>query len=233
MLAVAPVDVAPLTCEVRPYTATLYADAAKKRPVPLPPGTISRKCSAPYEGWRIITKPDSGGTEMCVIYEFGVDPNKPDVQATLRRTGVSRSLPDKSCAPLDYGQQSYPGKEWFFLGDNVPLPNAFAIKAKVESEGLAYLNAEKQKSKDARPATDFGKVPLTVFSIYAAPAGECRKNATFFQGRYAACYRVEFYNKNVRGGWSLLLALNTKREYQFIESTRSAVPKLVTNKMAW
>ncbi|WP_426102706.1 hypothetical protein [Massilia sp. TSP1-1-2] len=218
MLAATPVDVAPLECEMRPYMTTLYADPAKKSKVNLPLGATLRKCSSPAEGSQVLTAPDSGGTEMCVLYEFGVDANKADVQIGKMRTGVGKSLADKKCPAIDYGKQSYPGKDYFFLSDNVPLPNAFAIKARVETAGLAFLKDEQKARKDGKPAIDFGNSPLGVASISQAPALECRQHASFFEGRYAACYRAEFYNKAVRGGWTLLIALNKKREYQFIES---------------
>ena len=222
MLTAAPVDVAPLECEMRPYMTALYADAAKKSKVNLPLGATYRKCAAPTEPSQVLTVPDSGGTEMCVLYEFAVDPKHPDVQVGKMRTGVAKSLPDKKCPPLDYGKQSYPGKHYFFLSDNVPLPNAFAIKARVESAGLAFLRQEQNERKDGKPAIDVGNSPLNVASISAAPSAECRKRASFFQGRYAACYRAEFYNQTLRGGHSLLIALNKKREYQFIESAHEA-----------
>ena len=222
MLAATPVDATPLECEMRPYMMTLYAEPGKKAKVNLPLGATLRKCSSPTEGSQVLTVPDSGGTEMCVFYEFGVDPNKNDLLVGKMRTAGGKSLPDKKCPAIDYGKQSYPGKDYFFLSDNVPLPNAFAIKARVERDGLAFLKQE-QKSKqgaqkNGKPVIDFGSSPLGVASISQAPAVECRKSAGFFEGRYAACYRVEFYNKSVRGGHSLLLALNKKREYQFIES---------------
>lgn len=217
MLAATPVDVAPLECEMRPYMSVLYADPAKKARVNLPLGSTLRKCAAPEEGSQVLTFPDSGGTEICVFYEFGVNAKDNAVQATKQRTAVAKSLADKKCPAIDYGRQSYPGKDYFFLSDNVPLPNAFAVKAKVESAGLAFL-AEEKKRRPERAGVDFGTSPLNVASISAAPAADCRKHASFFQGRYAACYQVEFYNKTVRGGWTLLVALNKKREYQLIES---------------
>lgn len=217
MLAATPVDVAPLECEMRPYMSVLYADPAKKARVNLPLGSTLRKCASPEEGSQVLTVPDSGGTDMCVIYEFGVNAKDNAVQATKQRTGVAKSLPDKKCPPIDYSRHSYPGKDYFFLSDNVPLPNAFAVKAKVESAGLAFLNEEKKRRAD-RAGVDYGTSPLNVAAISAAPATDCRKHAGFFQGRYAACYRVEFYNKSVRGGWTLLMALNKKGAYQIIES---------------
>jgi hypothetical protein len=222
MLAATPVDVAPLECEMRPYMTTLYADPAKKSKVNLPLGATFRRCASPTELSQVLTVPDSGGTEMCVFYEFSVETKKPDVEVGKMRTGVGKSLADKKCAPLDYSRQSYPGKDYFFLSDNVPLPNAFAVKARVESAGLAFLKQEQAARKDGKPAVDFGNSPLGVSSISAAPAQECRQHKAFFQGRYAACYRVEFYNKTVRGGWTLLMALSQKREYQFIQSAHSA-----------
>src|SRR4051812_11735265 len=91
MLAALPVDAAPLACEMRPFHDTLFADAARKRPVSLPEGATRRTCADPAEGAQVLTKPDSGGTEMCVFYEFGVDPKVPDVQSAPRKMGVTRS----------------------------------------------------------------------------------------------------------------------------------------------
>ena len=223
MLAATPVDVAPLECEMTPYTMALYADPAKKAKVNLPPGALVRKCGLPREGSQVLTKPDSGGTEVCVFYEFGVDGKQLDVVTRKQRTGVAKFLPDKSCPAIDYRAQTYPGKDYFFLFDNVPLPNAFAVKARVESGGLAFLRQEQKERKDLAPF-DFGNSQLGVATISAALTNECRKRADFFQGRYSACYRVEFYNQAVRGGWSLLLALNKKNEYRFIESARPVKP---------
>lgn len=217
MLAATPVDVAPLQCEMKPLTSVLYADPAKKSRVNLPPGAALRKCAAPRDGSQVITKPDSGGTEICVIYEFGLDPRQV-VQTDTKRTGLAKSLPDKSCPPLDYSRQTYPGKHYFFLSDNVPLPNAFAVKARVETAGLTFLKEEQKKRKEGMPKVDFGNSPLGVLSVSAVVTPECRKHASFFQGRYSACYRVEFYNQAVRGGWSVLVALDKKGEYQLIES---------------
>ncbi|MEJ7805357.1 MAG: hypothetical protein WKG03_05485 [Telluria sp.] len=222
MLAATPVDVAPLECEMRPYMTVLYADTAKKAKVNLTLGSTFRKCASPTELSQVLTVPDSGGTEMCVFYEFAVDGKKPDVQVGKMRTGVGKSLPDKKCAPLDYSRQSYPGKDYFFLSDNVPLPNAFAVKARVENGGLAFL---KQEQKLGKPVVDYGNTPLSVASISAAPPKECRKHAGYFEGRYAACYRVGIYNKTVRGGHTLLIALNKKREYQFLESAHQAIAR--------
>jgi hypothetical protein len=224
MLAATPVDVAPLECEMRPYMSVLHADAAKKARVNLPLGATLRKCGAPTEGSQVLTVPDSGGTDMCVFYEFGAGGKEFDVQTTKMRTGVGKALADKKCPAIDYGKQSYPGKDYFFLSDNVPLPNAFAVKARVENAGLAFLKQEQKERKDGKPAVDFGNSPLGVSSISAALTNECRQHASFFQGRYAACYRAEFYNKTVRGGWSLLVALNKKREYTFIESVYDPKP---------
>ena len=218
MLAATPVDVAPLACEMRPYMKTLHVDPARKAKVNLPLGATLRKCSSPAEGSQVLTVPDSGGTEMCVFYEFGVDPDKFDVQIRKMRSGVAKALPDKKCPPIDYGKQSYPGKDYFFLFDNVALPNAFAIKARMETAGLAFLKQEQTERKDGKPPVDFGNSPLRMASIAEAPSGECRKHAGMFEGRYAACYRAEFYNQTVRGGWTLLIALTSKREYKFIES---------------
>ena len=224
MLAATPVDVAPLECGMRPYMSVLHADQAKKAKVNLPLGATLRLCAAPAEGSQVLTVPDSGGTDICVFYEFGVDGKRPDVQTTKMRTAIGKALADKKCPAIDYRRQSYPGKDYFFLSDNVPLPNAFAVKARVESAGLAFLKIEQKERKDGKAAVDFGDSPLGVLSISAAPTTDCRKHASFFQGRYAACYRAEFYNKSVRGGWTLLLALDKKREYTFIESAHEVKP---------
>lgn len=228
MLAATPVDVAPLECEMRPYMSVLHADPAKKAKVNLPLGSTLRLCKSPTEGSQVLTVPDSGGTEMCVFYEFGINAKEPEVQTTKMRTGVGKALADKKCPPLDYSQHSYPGKDYFFLSDNVPLPNAFAVKARVEKTGLAFLKDEQKEQKqpkDGRPAVDFGTTALGVASIAAAPMNDCRKNASLLAGRYAACYRVEVYNKAIRGGWNVLVALNTKREYNIIESAYKPGPQ--------
>jgi hypothetical protein len=222
MFAATPVDVAPLACEMRPLMTTLFADQAKQAKVNLPLGATLRLCHAPGEGSQVLTTPDSGGTEMCVFYEFGVDSKKTDVQTSKMRTGVAKALPNKKCPAIDYGKQSYPGKDYFFLSDNVPLPNAFAVKAKIEKDGLAFLQQEQKARKDGKPALNVGSSPLTVMSISAALTTDCRKHASFFQGRYAACYRAEVYNKSIRGDWQLLVALNKKPEYVFIESNHGA-----------
>lgn len=224
MLAATPVDVAPLECEMRPYMSVLHADTAKKARVNLPLGSTMRLCKSAIEGSQVLTLPDSGGTDMCVFYEFGVDPKQPEVQTTKMRTGVGKALADKKCPPIDYSRQSYPGKNYFFLSDNVPLPNAFAVKATVEKTGLAFLKEEQKERKDGRPLVDFGSTALGVASIAAAPMNDCRKNASLLAGRYAACYRVEVYNKAIRGGWTLLVALNSKREYNVIESAHNPKP---------
>lgn len=218
MLAATPVDVAPLECEMRPYMSVLHRDASKKAKVNLPLGATLRLCPSPTEGSQVLTMPDNGSTDICVFYEFGVDGKHPDVLTSKMRTAVGKLLPNKKCPAIDYGKQSYPGKDYFFLSDNVPLPNAFAIKARVETAGLAFLKEEQKARKDGQPAIDLGDSPLGVAAISEAPAMECRKRAGFFEGRYAACYRAEFYNQALRGGWTLLIALNKSRQYQLIES---------------
>jgi hypothetical protein len=212
---------APRACEVSPYKLELHADAAKKARVNLPPGAIYRKCTVAREGAQVLTKPDSGGTTACVFYEFAVDAKNPEVQIAPRKTAVAKSLTDKSCPPIDYGVQSYPGKDWFFLSDNVPLENAYRVKARVETSGLAFLQDEKKQLKDAKQALDFGDSPLGVYAISAAPPLECRKKQGFFQERYAACYMAVIYNKAVRGGWTLHVALRKNGEYKFVESERT------------
>jgi hypothetical protein len=225
MLATAPVDIALLACEMKPYTAVLYADAAKKRPISLPPGSTLRQCSDPAEGAQVLTKPDSGGTVMCVFYEFGVDGKQPEVQIGLRKAGVTKSLPDKSCPAIAYGRLSYPGKEWFFLSDGVTLPNAFKVEAKVEKEGLAYLAA--QKVQGATPGTGSAE-QLNLYSISPAPAIACRKNASFSEGRYAACYKAEAYSQGMGRGWTFVVALSNKGEYKFVEAYRTVVAQRPT-----
>ncbi|MBC7684603.1 MAG: hypothetical protein H7176_05175 [Bdellovibrionales bacterium] len=169
----------------------------------------------------MITKPDSGGTSACVFYEFAVDPKTPDLTIGKRHTAVAKSRPDTSCPAIDFSAQSYPGKDWFFLSDNVPLENAYRVKARVESSGLAFLMEEKKQLKDPKVALEFGNAPLGVYSISFAPQLECRTRQGFFQERYAACYMAVIYNKSVRGGWSLHVGLRKNGEYKFIESARS------------
>jgi hypothetical protein len=220
MFATMPVE-APVQCEATPYMVALYADPAKKARVNLPPGSTYRKCSSAAEGAQVTTKPDSGGTVACVMYEFTVDPKEREVQVGKRKTAVAKSLPNKECPPVDYSAQSYPGKDWFFLSDNVPLENAYRVKDRIEKGGLAFLIEEKKLRKDA-PAFDFGNTPLGVYSISQAPAVECKANQGFFQARFAACYKAVIYNKTVRGGWTLHVGLRKNGEYQFIESKRAA-----------
>lgn len=220
MFATMPVE-APVQCEATPFMVALHVDAAKKARVNLPPGSTYRKCSSAAEGAQVITKPDSGGTTACVIYEFTVDPKEREVQIGKRKTGVAKSLPNKECPPVDYSAQSYPGKDWFFLADNVPLENAYRVKERIEKGGLAFLIEEKKQRKDA-PALDFGNSPLGVYSIAPAPAVECKANQGIFQTRLAACYVAVIYNKSVRGGWTLHVGLRKNGEYKFIESKRAA-----------
>jgi hypothetical protein len=218
MPATMPVD-APRACEVRPYKATLHEDAAKKARVNLPAEAIFRTCADPREGAQVLTKPDSGGTTACVFYEFAVDAKHPEVQIAPRKTAVAKSLADKSCPAIDAAAQSYPGKDWFFLSDNVPLENAYKVKQRVESGGLAFLIEEK-KLNGQKAALDFGNSPLGVYAVSAAPPLECRTKQAFFQERYAACYMAVIYNKSVRGGWTVHVALRKNGEYKFIESNR-------------
>ncbi len=65
---------------------------------------------------------------------------------------------------------------------------------------------------------------MGLLALSTVPAADCRKQASFFQGRYSACYKAEFYNQAVRGGWTLLVALNKKGEYNFVESSREIKP---------
>ncbi len=221
MLATLPVDAVPLACDLKPYTMVLYADEARKRPVSLPEGPSLRRCAAAADGAQVLTRPDSGGTDMCIFYEMGVDPKNPQLQTRRQKAGVAKSLPDKSCPPIDPSQANYPGKAWFFLFDNVVLPNAYKIKAKVESEGLAFLKAESAPLQGKRPAREYRDAPLGLYAVSSTRAIECRKNADFFQGRYAACYRAEVYNPHVRGDRTLIVALTKNGEYKFIESVRT------------
>lgn len=220
MFATMPVE-APVQCQVTPYLVALHVDAAKKARVNLPPGSTYRNCSSPVEGSRVVTKPDSGGTTACVVYEFMVDPKERQVQVGKRNTAVAKSLPNKECPPVDFSAQGYPGKDWIFLSDNVPLENAFRVKARIEKDGLAFLNEEKKNRKDAAPALDFGDTPLGVYSVSAAPPPECKTNQSFFQSRFAACYKAVIYNKSVRGGWTLHVGLHKNGEYKFIASKRT------------
>ncbi len=167
----------------------------------------------------MLTVPDSGGTEVCVVYEYSVDAKKSDVVLGKMRTGVAKSLADKKCPPLDYSKQSYPGKDYFFLSDNVPLVNAHRVKETVEKGGLAFLKSEQAQRKELAGLPAGGNTPLRVAAIDAAKESECRVKASFFQGRYSACYRAEVYNEALRGGLALHVALNKKGEYVFIQSS--------------
>ena len=211
---------APAECEVRTAQVQLYADAGKKARVHLPPGATLRKCSAAREGAQVVTKPDSGGTTACVFYEFTVDAKNPEVQLGARKTAIAKSLTDKSCPAIDFKMQSYPGKDWFFLSDNVPLENAYRVKARIETGGLAFLQEEKKAQKDPKSALDFGNSPLGVYSISAAAPSECRTKQSFFQARHSACYMAVIYNQTVRGGWSMRVALLKNGEYKITESNR-------------
>lgn len=215
-----PVDSLPPQCEVRPYDKPLFADARRTAKVKLPPGATLRQCSSKADGAQIITAPDSGGTEMCVIYEYGVDNKVVDVVLRMQRTGVARSRADKSCPPLDFSRQGYPGKDWFFMSDNLPLANAFKVKETVEKGGLAFLNEEKKTVKE-RAAIDYGSTPLQVEGIAPTEQVECRQTAGFFQGRYAACYRAKVYNQTIRGDWWLVLGLTKDNEYKILQSLRT------------
>ena len=221
MFATMPVDTGPSACEIRPYKGSLHADAAKKAKVNLPEGALYRTCTNPREGSQVITRPDSGGTTACVFYEFSVNPKTPDVTFGKRKTAVAKSLADKSCPAIDHSEQSYPGKHWIFLSDNVPLENAYRVKARVESAGLAFLIEEKKQLKDPKAALDFGNTPLGVYSVSAAPPPTCRTKQGFFQERYPACYMAVIYNKAIRGGWTVHVGLRKNGEYKFIESARS------------
>ena len=213
MFADMPPNNAAVSCEVRPFTESLFADKTKTAKVNLPPGAISRKCSSATEGWVVMTKPDSGGTEACVLYQFGVDP-KTGLFNNQQRTAVAKSLKGGACPELDTSAQGYPGKAWFFLSDNVPLVNAHRVKEKVQADGAAFL-----KKENRTPA--MGDSPVYVHAISEAPNPECRTTAKLFAERYAACYKTVIYNKAVRGGWFLHVALRKSGEYIFIESKRA------------
>ncbi len=220
MFTAMPVD-APVECEVRPFTATLYRDVAKKAKVNLPPNATYRKCNVPGERSVVATMPASGGTEACVIYEFPVDPKMPDVLKPKEkmRTGVARSIGGKECPKMEFGARTYPGRDYFFLSDNVPLVNAHRVKETIEKDGLGFLKGEKAQRKELAALPDVGETPLRVSAIDAAKESECRVKASFFQGRYAACYRAEIYNQSVRGGLYLNVALTKKGDYLFIQSS--------------
>lgn len=215
-----PVDTLPPQCEMRPYDKPLFADAKRTAKVKLPAGARLRQCTAAADGAQIITAPDSGGTEMCVIYEYGVDHKIVDVVLRMQRTGVARARADKSCPALDFSRQGYPGKDWFFMSDNLPLPNAFKVKEAVEKGGLAFLNQEKAQRKD-RAGIDYGTTQLQVEGIAPTEQLECRQTAGFFQGRYAACYRARVYNQTIRGDWWLVLGLTKDNEYKILQSIRT------------
>ncbi len=212
----------PVVCEAKAFTRTLFADEAKKAKVNLPPGATLRTCSSPRERSAVLTKPDSGGTEMCVVYEFGVDPKDPERETMPQRTLVAKSIDKKDCPALDYSAQAYPGKAWFFLSDNVPLPNAFKVKAAVESGGLNFVNEEAKGIKGSPPSPAYGTTPLGVYAIDNAKPSECKSEGKFFQERFAACYRVGIYNLAARGGWTMHVGLRKNGEYVFIRSTHAA-----------
>lgn len=220
MPATMPVDTGPTACEVRLFKGSLHADPAKKSKVNLPDGAIYRGCANPREGAQVITKPDSGGTTACVFYEFTVDAKAPDITFGKRKAAISKALADKSCPAVDFSMQSYPGKDWFFLSDNVPLENAYRAKARVESAGLAFLSEEKKQLKNSKAGLDFGTSPLGVYAISAAPAMACHNQKDFFHERYAACYTAVIYNRTMRGGWSVRIGLRTNGEYKFIASSK-------------
>lgn len=220
MPATMPIDTGPTACEVRPYKGTLHADAAKKARVNLPEGAMFRVCKDPREGAQVITKPDSGGTTACVFYEFAVDARTPEVQLSPRKTAVAKSLAGGVCPAFDPSAQSYPGKDWFFLSDNVPLVNAYRVKAKVEKDGLAFLNEEKALLKDPKGGLDYGTTALGVYAISAAAPPKCRTTQGFFHEKFAACYEAVIYNQSVRGGWTVHVALRKNGEYKLIESAR-------------
>ena len=219
MPATMPIDTAPTACEVRPYRGALHADSAKKARVNLPEGVILRACKDPREGAQVITRPDSGGTTACVFYEYMVDAKAPEVQLSVRKTAVSKSLPDKSCPAIDHSARRYPGKDWFFLSDNVRLVNAYRVKDTVEKEGLKFLNEEYKLMKDPKTAPDFGNSQLGVYAISYAEPPKCRSKRDFWPERYAACYGVVVYNASIRGR-TLHVALSKDGKYKFIESAR-------------
>lgn len=214
MLADMPVNADAVQCEVRPYKESLFVDARKDKSVGLPKGAISRKCSSAREGWWVMTTPDSGGTEACVLYVFGVDP-KTSLYNQQKLTGVAKSLKGGACPAVDHSAQGFPGKDWFFLSDNVPLPNAHRVDAKIEADGLAFVKKENK-------VAGLGNTPIRVYSISDAPPPECRRTNKMFPERYAACYRAQIYNQAIRGGWTMHVALRKGGEYILIESNRAA-----------
>jgi hypothetical protein len=214
MFADMPPSAAAPSCEVTPFKATLFADASKTAKVNLPPGATSRKCTAAGEGWHVMTAPDSGGTEACVLYEFGVDP-KTSLFNNKKRTAVAKSLKGGACPKVDYGAQGYPGKDWFFLGDNIPLVNAHKVDERVEADGLAFLRKENK-------TPTMGDSPVFVHAIAEAAPLDCRKDTKMFPERYAACYKATIYNKAIRSGWSVFVALRKGGEYVLVGSERAA-----------
>ena len=225
-----PVDVMPPQCEMRPFKTPLFVDANRTAKVKLPPGANMRHCSAAADGAQIITAPDSGGTEMCVIYEYGVDSKITDVVIRPQRLGAAKSRPDKSCPAVDYSRQGYPGKEWFFMSDNLPLVNALKVKETVEKQGLDFLVKEKATRKD-RASIDYGKTPIYVEAIAPTEQVECRRTAAFFQGRYAACYRAQIYNQAIKGKWWIIVGLTKDNQYRLLESIQTPAPVIVRRKM--
>ena len=107
----------------------------------------------------------------------------------------------------------------FFFGQLKISRIGFFIIALVLG-GLAFLNEEKVLFKEHNGALDFGNTPPGVYAVSSAPPPDCRKRQSFFQERYAACYKAEIYNKSVRGGWTVHIALRKNGEYKFIESNR-------------
>lgn len=226
-----PVDTMPPQCEMRPFTTPLFVDANRTAKVKLPPNAVLRRCTSAADGAQILTAPDSGGTEACVIYEYSVDNKITDIVIRPQhRTGVARSLKDKSCPKVDFSRQGYPGKEWFFMADNLPLANAYKVKETVEKEGLAFMAKEKSTLAD-RAAIDYGTTALQVESIAPTEQVECRRTAGFFEGRYAACYRAKVYNQTIRGNWWLVVGLTKDNEYKILQSVRTPPPVVVRRKL--
>lgn len=214
-----PIAPPPADCESRPYEVVLYADEARKAKVNLPPKPLLRAC-APPELSQVMTAPDSGGTTMCVSYVYDVALTAPDRLVGERRLLAAKSLPDKSCPQIDFKRQGFPGKPWMFLYQGVVVENAYKVKEKIESEGLAFLQLEQTAPGAAKPQVELGKSPLYVSAIQAATPSECRAGGQFFQERFPACYKASVYNQNIRG-WQIYVALRRNGEYKFGGSKRN------------
>ena len=152
MFALPPADAVPLECIMQPYTMVLYADAEKKRPVSLPPDSLLRKCTAPGESSQVLTKPDSGGTEMCVTYEMGVDAKNPDIQTTVRKTGAAKSAPAKTAATKAApAKATTTRKAATAAAGDTPAPAKTAAAKKTTPRKTAASKAAKGADDDVAP----------------------------------------------------------------------------------